>query len=147
MAKLNKKTAAEVEKTDAGSSGFDALPDGEYACRLSNVDDTRSGDKGPYWTWEFTIPEGQPYAGRRFWSITSLSEAARPMLKRMFDAFNVPADTDTDDLIGRMANVKVKTVIQTKGAATGEPKNEVARVTAYDGPDLSERGSDDDIPY
>ena len=145
MPKLNANTAAAVDKVEAAGDGFPPVPDGTYECCLKEVT-AKDGPSGTYWVWEFVIPEGaKEYAGRRFWTNTSLGEASRPFLKRMFDAFNVSADTDTDLLCGHTVNVRVKTVIQPVGAKAGEPKNEVVTVTAFDGDPVGV--DDDDLPY
>lgn len=145
MPKLDKTTAKAIDKTDPAKSGFDPVPEGDYYASLYSVE-TREGPAGPYWSWCFQIlsdlhPE---YEGRRFWTNTSLGESSRPFFKRMFDAFDVPADTDTEDLLGQPVKLHVKEVIVKAGAKAGEPGNEVALVTHYDGP---ERKSGDSFPY
>lgn len=49
MAKLNEETAKEVEETEGGD--FEPLPEGAYHVRLRDVDATREGPAGPYWSW------------------------------------------------------------------------------------------------
>jgi hypothetical protein len=128
MAKLNKKTATMVDKAESGS--FEPLEAGAYHVRLVDVDADREGPKGPYWSWEFDVVEE---GGRgKLWQNTSLSEAAAFKMKETFDAFGVPADTDTDDLCGKVvkAIVSVRTIQQ--GARQGELANQIDRLVPAD---------------
>ena len=144
MAKLDAKTAKAVDKTDAAGGGFEPIPEGDYYATLTNVDPTREGPAGPYWSWEFTLVPESEYPGRKFWTNTSLGESSRPFFKRMFDAFGVPANTDTDDLQGQPVKLHIKEIIIRAGTRAGEPGNEIALVSPYDGPPRKEG---DDFPY
>lgn len=126
MAKLNKSMQ---KQTENASSGFDPIPDGVYHFKLRDVDATRSGAKGPYWSWEFECVE-PPYTGRRVWNNTSLSENAAFMMKQTYDAFGVPLDTDTDDMIGGV----VKLVVSERQyvANQGKPNEELRRTNQVD---------------
>lgn len=131
MAKLNK--AKQKEIADNADSGFAVIPDGAVHLRLRDVDATREGGKGPYWSWEFEIVEpetivmGDPpketsIKGRRLWNNTSLSKAAAFKMQETFDAFGVELDTDTDELIGKV----VKAIISQRTIQEGNRKGEVA---------------------
>lgn len=126
MAKLNKTMQKEV---DNASSGFEPMPDGVYHFILKDVDATREGPKGPYWSWEFECIE-EPYKGRRQWNNTSLAQAWS--LKQTFDAFGVPVDTDTDELIGKPVRLVLSTRVIQEGNRKGEPTNQVDRVRPAD---------------
>jgi len=133
--KLNKVMASAVEEA-SGGSGFEPLEEGVYVVRLREVD-VKEGQKGPYWVWTFEIPEGESYAGRRFWMNTSLSEAALWKLKEVFNAFGTTPDTDTDELLGkRVKAVVVQRTIQ-MGARAGEVTNQIDTVQALGESDSS----------
>jgi hypothetical protein len=130
MPKLNTATAKAV---DSAEDGFKPVPDGVYIVQLMEDVDVKEGAKGPYWRWTFEVPkehEGveQEFAGRRFWTNTSLSEQAYFMLKKTFEAFGVPVDTDTEDLVGRRvkAMVTIKTI--NGGARQGQLGNEIGNL-------------------
>jgi len=126
MAKLNK---AMQKQTENASSGFDPIPDGVYHFKLRDVDATRTGAKGPYWSWEFECVE-EPYVGRRVWNNTSLSENAAFMMKQTFDAFGVPLDTDTDEMIGNVVRLVVS--VRSYTANAGKPNEELRRTNQVD---------------
>lgn len=132
MPKLNSKVAKKVEQQES-SGGYEPIPPGPYTLRLRSVD-VKEGAKGPYWVWEFEIPEGaEEYAGRRFWMNTSLSEAALWKLKEVFAAFGESPDTDTDELCGeRVTGYIVQRTIQA-GERKGELANQIDRVVPFEG--------------
>jgi hypothetical protein len=129
MAKLNKKMQGEVEKAQAG---FTPMPDGTYHFRLRDVDSTRTGNKGPYWSWEYECVE-EPHVGRRQWNNTSLSEESLGFMKATFQAFDASLDTDTDELIGKIVRLQLTTrTIQPPSPRAGEQTNNVNRVLKPD---------------
>lgn len=127
MPKLDKKTAGAVNES---SSSFEPLEAGVYYLRLRDVDGSREGPSGPYWSWEFDVIQSttESNPSGRLWNNTSLSEAAQFKMKETFDAFGVPTDTDTDELIGECvkAVVSVRTIQQ--GARKGELSNQIDRL-------------------
>jgi hypothetical protein len=141
--KLNKDQAESVNEAEAASGGdFDPVPNGMYVCQLTGVEvkmpkpkkDASTGknvDGDPYWAWEFTIPDGHPYAKRKFWNNTSTGEASKGFMKATFDAFGVSADTDTDTLIGEYVVLSIGTRIIKGGSRDGQPGNTVREVLAY----------------
>lgn len=124
MPKLNKETA---KKVGQANSDFEVLPPDTYEARLREVA-TKEGEKAPYWRWEFEIPEGLPFAGRRLWVNTSLSEKAAFKLNEAFTAFGVAADTDTDELIGQSVLLSVSQAPISGGARMGELGNNVDKM-------------------
>jgi hypothetical protein len=126
MAKLNKKTADAVEKAE---SGFKPMDEGIYHFILKDVDATREGKKGPYWSWEFECIE-EPYKGRRQWNNTSLSQEWS--FKQTFEAFGTTPDTDTDDLIGKPVRLVLSIRTIQEGTRKGELTNQVDRVRPAD---------------
>ena len=136
MAKLNKSTAGEVAKA---ATGFEPIEDGVYHAILKDVDATRNGPKGPYWSWEFEIVD-ENAKGRKQWNNTSLSQAWA--FKQTFDAFGVPPDTDTDEIIGKLCKIVVSTRTIQDGPRKGETTNQVDRVQAPDEDRLKEYEKD-----
>jgi hypothetical protein len=128
MPKLDSSTAGEVNETSASS--FEPLEAGVYYLRLRDVDGSREGPSGPYWSWEFDVVQSTTDSAPsgRLWNNTSLSEAARFKLKETFDAFGVPADTDTDDLVGQCVKAVVSIRTIQSGARKGEPANQIDRL-------------------
>lgn len=127
MAKLNKGKAKEAAEA---TSGFEPVEDGVYHARLKEVDPTREGPKGPYWSWEFEIVEPGPAFKRKQWNNTSLGQAWS--LKQTFDAFGVPTDTDTDEVVGKVVRIVLSTRTIQSGPREGELTNQVDRVIAAD---------------
>jgi hypothetical protein len=136
MPQLNETIA---EKVNNAEDGFALLDPGVYLLQLVEVT-VKEGQKGPYWSWRFDVPEGQKNAGRRFYENTSLSEAAFFRLKSVFAAFEVPTTTNTDDLIGRQVRGVVGHQIIGQGARMGELSNNLESLLPKDGP----TGTDDE---
>ena len=129
MPKLPPTTASAVNNTEAATS-FAPVPPGMYPALLRDVK-IKDGNSGPYWVWEYEIPAGYEFAGRRFWNNTSLSEASRPFLKKAFDAFGVSADTNTDELCGQWVTLRIGTRVIRDGERAGEVANTVTEVLPY----------------
>lgn len=125
MPKLPKKRAKEVEATE--SQSFDPLENGRYIGRLRDVT-VKDGKEYPYWSWEFdnirSLDGESTYPGRQ-WANTSLSPKADFKMKEAFEAFGVPADTDTDELIGDEVILVVGTRTIKEGDRKGEQTNTV----------------------
>lgn len=147
MPKLDAQTAAKVNEAEF-TGGL--MEEGTYRMVLTAVDAVNKktgeplvGAKGPYWSWEFTVPkEAERYAGRKLWSITSLSEESAGNMKMHFDAFGVASDTDTDDLVARGAEVDVvvgKRKIN-QGVRAGEDQNIVRMLLPVDGVKAASNG-------
>lgn len=123
MPKLNKKQA----KQAAEAEDLQMLVDpGPYACVLNKVE-TKTGQAGEYWEWEFSIQEdadgNKIDGGPRIWENTSLSEKAIFRVKQMFEAFEVPMDTDTDDLCGTWIGINVGQEVAKQGSRQGQLRN------------------------
>jgi hypothetical protein len=130
MPKLDDAVAGEVE--EAESMDFTPLKPGIYACKLLEVE-VKEGQKAPYWNWKYEVLEGQPNEGRFLWNVTSLSPKAAFKLKETFEAFGVPANTDTDELCGCVVNLQVDQRTIQSGAKAGQTGNQVAQVLPFDG--------------
>ena len=133
MPKLNQKRAQSVAEA---SSSFPLIPEGVWPAKLLEVESrdpkpepgkTKSG----YWRWEFEVhylnEEGKEKTGKQ-WDNTSLAESAEWRLKQQFEAFGVPSDTDTDDLLGKWVGVHSGVEIAGAGARKGEPVNTILKV-------------------
>jgi len=131
--KLNQDTA---QKVDNAEDGFKPVEEGVYVLQLVEDVEVVEGPKGPYWKWTFEVPNDQPVAvGRKFFTNTSLSEAAFFKIKETFKAFGVPTDTDTEDLVGK----RVKAVIGIRtiqgGSRKGELGNDITKLLPIDAED------------
>lgn len=129
MAKMSKDRQ---EKTAEASSDFDPVEDGIYHLRLLNVDDSRSGGAGPYWSWEFEVVEPGEFQGRKLWNNTSLSDSAAFKMKETYDAFGAEYDVDTDDLCGQIVKGAVSTRTIEKGQRAGQIGNNIDRLMPPD---------------
>lgn len=133
MPKLPKDKAKEVDETEP--TQFEAIPEGIYLGTLGDVE-SKEGPAGEYWSWKFNdiigVEDEKKYPGS-LWVNTSLSEAADWKMKETFDAFGVPADTDTDELLGKQAWLVVSQRIIAKGSRMGETGNNVDRLMSVGG--------------
>ena len=128
MPKLSKAVAKKVADTEGGS--FEPLEPGVYHVRLVNVDGSREGPAGPYWSWEFDVVE--PGSSGKLWNNTSLSEKAYFKLKETFEAFGEDTDTDTDDLIGEIVKAVVSTRVIQQGDKKGQVTNQIDKLVPAD---------------
>lgn len=137
MPQLNATTAQAVADAEDGFKPVDA---GIYILQLMEDVTVAEGAKGPYWSWKLEIPKTDPAgnelpsAGRRFFTNTSLSEAAFFKLKETFGAFGVPTTTDTALLVGKMVRAYIVKKVITAGSRTGEIGNEISKLFPLDGP-------------
>lgn len=124
MPKLNETIAAKVD--EGGGSG--ALEEGIYIVELAEVE-ARPGHVAPYWCWILDVvddPElNSTGRGRRLWHNTSLSDQALWKVSEAFEAFGVPANTDTDDLIGQRVKALVSRKVIEQGKRAGTIGNNV----------------------
>ena len=129
MPKMNKQLAGQAtEAADSGGS-FEPMPDGRYICTLVEVE-AREGAKAPYWNWQYEVNEQGDYCGRKLFDNTSLSEKALWRLGQVFAAFGVPADTDTDELIGLEVAIIVGHETAQAGKRAGQLVTIVSRIEA-----------------
>jgi len=127
---LNAKDAQAVDSTEPAGT-FELIPSDLYVALLKKVEVKRAdGGEYDYWVWEFEIVDGE-YEGRLLWNNTSLAPTAKPFLKKTFDAFGVPASTNTDLLCGQWVTVRVGTRTIQKGDRKGEVVNAVSEVLPY----------------
>lgn len=131
MPQLNQETAQKVRDAE---DGFAPIPRGVYVMELAVDVEVGEGQKGAYWKWTLEIPEGEQYAGRRFWLNTSLSENAFFKLKETFAAFGVDTDTNTEDLVKHKVRGVVSMQTIQKGQRAGQLGNNLDRILPLDGP-------------
>lgn len=124
MPKLTSDQAQSVE--EAESREFELLDIGTYLGALNAVTE-EPGKEFTYWVWEFVLvgdAEGNDLENTaKLWENTSLSPKAAFRLKAMFEAFEVPADTDTDELLGRYVWIDVGQEVQKEGKNQGKLRN------------------------
>lgn len=134
MPKLAAEVARHAEEA-AQEGGPQPIPEGVYVGRLHSVEiSEKEGPSGHhYWTWIFKLQD-EGYQNREQRLITSLSPAAAFAVGGAFAAFGVPADTDTDELLGRLALLKVTQGVIQSGSRQGEVGNRVQYLMPYDGP-------------
>jgi len=144
MPQLNKQDAKGVAETEV--QNFQPIPDGWYPGVLNSVD-VKEGQKGPYWAWEFQIPPGHKFVGRRFWNNTSLTEASRFKMRESFDAFEVAADTDTDELVGCWVAMQIGTRTIQGGSRAGELANTIMALKPYREEDFTNEIEPQEEPF
>lgn len=121
MAKLGKDMVKRVNAAD--DDPFAPIPKGFIKFKLTKVESGKSQSSGKnMWTWIFKAVE--PVAGKeaRDWS-TFDSEWK---FKQIFGAFGVPADTDTDDLIGKTLIAEVDHRVANQGPRKGKLQHFIA---------------------
>ncbi len=127
MPKMNKTNAkAASDAADEGGS-FEPMLDGRYICKLVECE-AKEGKTAPYWSWQYEVNEEGEFLGRKLWDNTSLSEKALWRVGQVFAAFEVPADTDTDELIGREVAIIVGHETAQAGKRQGQLVNVVVRL-------------------
>lgn len=101
------KLATETAETTS-DEGFEKLElPGFYLLRLLNDPETGEGPAGPLWKWKFATVHEDGTDGVWVFNTTSLSQKAIGRLGKVFAAFGVPADTDTESLVGKMVSAQL----------------------------------------
>ncbi len=148
MPKLPDEEATTIDQHE--DTGFAAHEAGIFTGRLAEVSvSEQAGPSGFHqWLWKFdildevrVIPEpvkaadgttsqAAPYTrtDAKIVSFMSLSPKATFKKKEHFDAFGVPANTDTDELIGRIASLRISKTKATQGKNIGKWVNNVEEV-------------------
>jgi hypothetical protein len=133
MPQLSKAEAREAEQqAEESAQRFDPVPAGMYIGKLTEVVvSDKAGDSGyEYWMWRWDL-EDDGYSGKTAQSITSLSPKAAFSFGLHFKAFGVPADTHTDELVGRLALLNLSQVPSSKDP--NRMVNRVEEVLPFDG--------------
>ena len=124
---------ATVRLRGSGSSGFEAIPEGEYEATVMSLERTESkSSEYHYWKTQFSLTE-PPYVNRRVWSNYSENPKADWMLFNFLEATDTPiekfedgeweAEIDPDFIIGKNVIVKLK-----PGEYNGKPQNDVVGI-------------------
>lgn len=135
MPKLGADEARAAE-TAAEEGGPEIIPTGTYLMQLLDVEvSDKEGDSGyHYWSWMLKVVEdGSKFKGRELRLITSLSPKAAFAVGGAFAAFGVPADTHTDELLGRFIYARIVVRKITKGPRQGEDGNNVDYLLPFEG--------------
>jgi hypothetical protein len=121
-----KLTDEEAKQVDESTNVID---EGIHEMVLIEVKEGE-GPKGRYIRWVFAIPEdAERWRNMRASTVISrASEGWQNRIKRMFKAFGVPSDTDTDDILGQRVRVKLGTNLY-----EGELQNNVKGVYPLEG--------------
>lgn len=128
MPKLTKAHANKAEKAAGDWSDAPELLDpGWYLGRLLEVEQ-REGRQADYWSWKYE----EVHSHKWLWDNTSLSEKAIGRLGKVFEAYGVPSDTDTDELIGTLVNLEVGTYTIASGQRQGQLANNIRSVQPGD---------------
>jgi hypothetical protein len=113
-----------AERIDEQEYTGGILENGVYEVILKEVE-ARPGKVAPVWSWRFEVAPGQKGEGRTLYTNTSLSEAADWKLKEAFNAFGVPATTDTDLILGQRCKALVYKSIAQGGKREGQYVNAI----------------------
>jgi len=150
MPKMDKNKAKSVAEAE---SSFPLIPEGVWPAMLKGVEskETRAGDS-TYWRWEYEVhyedDKGVDRTGKQ-WDNTSLKDEAEWRLKQVFEAYGVPSDTDTDDLVGKWVTLQINQAPIGAGSRKGEQGNNIVKVLPND-PELSgvtnDGGSPAEVP-
>lgn len=126
MPKLANTKARSVSKQEA-TGAQKLLPPGEYVGKLIEVKVSTKPDKNGnhYWIWFFEIVSEDEYNGSKLRTNTGLAENQEWALKRMFDAFGVKPNVDTETLHGQEITLVVDQSEITGGPRKGKVRNEI----------------------
>lgn len=131
MPKLSPQLATQVDEA-AESSGFTPMEEAAYQARLTEVQAKNSSNNNPMWVWIYEIiglADGtRKYRGRKQWDNTTLTEAAMWRVGKTFEAYGVPTDTDTDELIGCTVTLHIAQRQIQAGSRAGQMGNNVERI-------------------
>jgi len=166
MPKLDKKTAAAVETTEAAHGGdFEPIAPGNYLARLAGVEARDETNKYDLTQWSAEFEEihsldGVRQPGRQWLNLTlpggntppaSYANGAekwekyqnmlRGRLAAFFEAFGYSSDSDTDEMVGEWALITIGIRTIQSGIRQGEKTNEVKDIQPV--PDDVELPEDD----
>lgn len=124
MPQLNETYASGI---DEEPQAVGVLEPGVYEAVLVEVV-AKPGKVAPLWSWRYEVAPGQVGEGRTMFNNTSLSEEARWKMAETFQAFGVPANTNTDRLLGQRVKLLVAKVIAQQGKRQGMFVNQIQEV-------------------
>lgn len=150
MPKLPKSVAKKANKAEATTGGFEPIPAGKYLARLRGVKASESQnfpDHVVRWSAEFGDLhdlEGNTYPGRQWINLSVIQNEDMPgsytkgeeswdqyvsishgTLKGFFENMGFTTDSDTEEMVGEVALLKVSVRTINQGARKGERTNQV----------------------
>ena len=153
MPKLPKTVAKKAQKAEATTGGFEPLPAGKYLARLRGVKSSVSQnfpDHVVRWSAEFGDLhdlEGNNYPGRQWLNLSVIQDEEMPAsytkgekswgqyvnishgtLKGFFEGMGFTTDSDTDEMVGEVALLKISVRTIQNGPRKGEKTNQVDAV-------------------
>ena len=153
MPKLPSKIAKKANKAEATTGGFEPLPAGKYLARLRKVEASPSQnfpDHVVRWSAEFGDLhdlEGNNYPGRQWLNLSVIQDEEMPAsytkgekswgqyvnishgsLKGFFEGMGFTTDSDTEEMVGEVALLRVSVRTIQKGPRQGEKTNQVDAV-------------------
>ncbi|ASZ74356.1 hypothetical protein SEA_KINGBOB_42 [Arthrobacter phage KingBob] len=168
MPKLPKKVAAAVESAEAISGDFPLLEVGFYYAQLADVE-VQDGNYAPVWNLTFEnlhkVTTGEKASGKQWLRLNVVTEEKAPanytggdkkwaafhnmskgQLKSFFEGFGYTPDSDTDEMIGEWAQIKVGVRTIQSGERKGEKVNDVKSISQvpddFDATDLVDADED-----
>lgn len=172
MPKLAAKDRKKVEKAEAATGEFALIPPGKYVAELMEVEARTSAAGNPLWVAVFTKITGQDgteYPGRQWFNINLPISDQRPdgwkpgprnreqdpdkawasyqafvaaNVRAFFDAFGYTPDSDTDEMVGERAVIRIGQRTIQSGNRAGEESNQVTAVLPLSSVDWADSAGD-----
>lgn len=120
MPKLIATLATKADKEKDKWGDRTPLDNGFYLFKLLKVE-AKDGTAAAQWIWTWE----ELHTTKRVFDSTSLSEKAIGRLGKVFEAFGVPADTDTDLLVGKVLALRISQRTIQEGEKKGQIVNNV----------------------
>lgn len=147
MPKLDNKTARQVK--NAEGSAIVLVDEDEYVLKLDKVvvSDKLDKNNNTYWVWTWTIQSGQTtgdkFKGKSLRCTTGFSENQLWFAKMVFEAFEAPANVDTDTLLGKEVKALVGQREIQGGARKGQLTNDISALYPVSGDGDDDEWDDD----
>lgn len=103
-----------VDFKGAGKGGRRKVPDGDYLCIVSEIEEEVGQTSGqPYLNWTFEVKEPERYAGAKLWHNTSLQPQTLFNLRNVLEAMGVEVpdsivNLNLDDYMGLELGIGVE---------------------------------------
>ena len=166
MPKLPKNVAKKASDAEMSGGSYEPIPAGKYLARLTTVTSTPSNnypDNVARWSAEFTDitdAEGNHYPGRLWFNLNVVFDDSMPgnyergqskwdqfvsisngQLRAFFENMGYTTDSDTDEMAGEVAYLKVSIRTIQYGQRQGERTNQVDAILPMPD-DLEDRASE-----
>lgn len=120
--------ALSKQADESDSKAFEAFDPGVYSGRLSKIEAKKAAaTSNPMWALEFDQildMDGDKKPGKLFTNLVLIDSVAWK-IGQFFDAFGVPSNTNTDNLVGHRIRLEVGQRVATQGKREGQLVNEV----------------------